>query len=453
MSSKLQIVRGKQPSNHKVESSSADHRLDNSIHNLNDFEVDNEASVVLEQLDGECLNMTSMFLYDKEMFEASKTEIHRHPKSAIARYTSCINRCGSSPAYHGIGAGLQECACDQSCITHADCCDDIESVCSDIYTAGKSVYSHLRDTDSRCIDDSFRVLTHQDSIGITRTSTPATLKADTVGNSNASQLLQSCDVVDTRDVITQFHRPCPTNNILLCRSREGQVYRGSSREACNEQNISELEGQTLNLGVFTSIAAENRHKPKDAPDEKCLFLPGASPVPYHDPPTDAVLMSITPVFSPPNIHERNDTGLGIKIKNTSSLPRCCNNVELRNELTYIVELTNTLERRYRCASLSSVFSDCELQECQDYAILSRRTCIIPDVVRVYQSNNINAVVPLCTCMRLLAALQNLRVWIVRREKHEKNKCHLTLERKPLSKLDLCYILLSKILSMFMFNKS
>ncbi|KAK3726958.1 hypothetical protein RRG08_004052 [Elysia crispata] len=67
-------------------------------------------------------------------------------KTNMAMFT-CSGRCGKKPPYGNLRS---ECACDERCYIHEDCCPDMVTVCPATYEAGMRKYARLGQASESC---------------------------------------------------------------------------------------------------------------------------------------------------------------------------------------------------------------------------------------------------------------------------------------------------------------
>ncbi|KAK3780093.1 hypothetical protein RRG08_036620 [Elysia crispata] len=106
---------------------------------------------------------------------------------------------------------------------------------------------------------------------------------------------------------------------------------------------------------------------------------------------------------------------------------------------FVVQLSGTLERRFFCPSMRSRLQDCRLEECAEGGLVwaghdvhgqrPHRSCIVPVGARVLHKDGYSHV-PLCTCLGVMAALEDLDLWKIRLTRNQDTDCFLRLKSIP-----------------------
>ena len=89
------------------------------------------------------------------------------------------------------------------------------------------------------------------------------------------------------------------------------------------------------------------------------------------------------------------------------------------DMSFIVQLTGSAERRLRCQSLEDDFTDCGLEECADGAVImtgeesqwrfGNKSCVEPFRASIVHGGSLLPA-PVCTCLRVITAVSALGVW-------------------------------------------
>ncbi|KAK3771739.1 hypothetical protein RRG08_035792 [Elysia crispata] len=118
-------------------------------------------------------------------------------------------------------------------------------------------------------------------------------------------------------------------------------------------------------------------------------------------------------------------------------------------INYVVELTNTLEKRLRCQHLQVDLRDCVLEECIDGAVLlsgstsdwsfSQQSCVEP-VQAIVVHGETRQPVPVCTCIQALLAVKSLKLWDATISDREACVLRLNTLRREYQKVNNFYTL-------------
>ncbi|GFR89841.1 hypothetical protein ElyMa_000803300 [Elysia marginata] len=100
-----------------------------------------------------CLEEATNFVYQYQNNLCGAMDPESYLVLAKAKYT-CEHRCARKPVY---GRSQSECACDETCLLHGDCCGDFHAVCPEIYLKSKELYTKMEEPLSMCLETNFRV--------------------------------------------------------------------------------------------------------------------------------------------------------------------------------------------------------------------------------------------------------------------------------------------------------
>ena len=131
-------------------------------------EVQNIPSNVIDHIDEEtaCQDLLTSTAYKEGVCGVS--DVESYIKSRTSEFT-CEKRCGQQPNYSG--PGTRNCNCDELCVIHHDCCQDMSKVCPDMYYSSKIVYFHLAGAQAGCTETDFSEIFNKKTI-VSDTHTP-----------------------------------------------------------------------------------------------------------------------------------------------------------------------------------------------------------------------------------------------------------------------------------------
>ncbi|GFN93110.1 hypothetical protein PoB_001961600 [Plakobranchus ocellatus] len=149
--------------------------------------------------DSECQQIAFDYVYRENICGAPDPDTYM--ETAKARY-ACKDRCGDVPVY---GKDLFDCACDESCIVHGDCCKDLSVACPDIYASGKIQYSQLIGSAAPlCSNNDYNVLFFFTRQWYTQTTPTARNTPKKVPEKNTNQELKMVGSLLLKDVFHFF---------------------------------------------------------------------------------------------------------------------------------------------------------------------------------------------------------------------------------------------------------
>ncbi|GFN99440.1 hypothetical protein PoB_002594600 [Plakobranchus ocellatus] len=482
-----------------------------SFHSQSTFTLDNSNISINASRESyeerQCQNILTNYAYDQNLCGASGVESFLKEKK---EQFTCTNRCNHAVTY----GNTRDCACDDLCVVHNDCCRDMRQVCRDVYTRGMEIFSHLIGAVSMCVETSFAYITNRraefsSSVIPFSTATMATTTADTLagndekktlpfkdrglkgyfgafdsfkvadltyllifdnyasflswralssrpyfipklteldcsgaqetvwGYSSASDILPWCRITSIRGIKTFLHRSCPQLQLIGCRCGNGQGIWNHLYDSCR--------GQSNSLGLFKRHTELSKMLPfyiaetlptniDECTFQKDEFHQGNRGRYLYDNVVEvsSIKMVLTPIF-------------GSVIRETQSAMTDTDNKRKRERgyveevtlvsdhserqsLEYVVELTNTIEKRLQCPRFNSFLSDCVLEDCAKGALLSisplpdkqfgGRSCILPVLAK--------SQMPVCTCLRLMSALNDLHVWGLKFNHRNHDECFFQL---------------------------
>ena len=258
---------------------------------------------------------------------------------------------------------------------------------------------------------------------------------------NALLLLPWCRVEYVRDVITNYHRPCRRYQTLTCRCNDDSLLTDHAHNACLGDKFSQnnLYRHQLWDVHLKSLELEVPESESDCLIREVNFFGGIIPrtgVTKHEDIT--VKMRVSPVMSrfqtPSHTSEDKLTHGGARKDDDGILKSV-------SDINFIVDLSNTPERRFSCPSIHSRLEDCRLEECAEggliltgqlsHEIPVRRYCIVPVGAKVLLGDGSRAV-PSCTCVRIMAVLGDLKLWSTRLQ-WSQTQCLIILTAFPKSR--------------------
>ncbi|GFO49660.1 hypothetical protein PoB_007616500 [Plakobranchus ocellatus] len=279
--------------------------------------------------------------------------------------------------------------------------------------------------------------------------------------------LARCKKSSVRNVRTELDRECADKNLQFCQCQSGSMLSLSHNRICLVAELSKNLLTSKSPTTWSMDVNDSNSEISHLREVGPCILHNISIAPIQSkPPTfssiqrgGSMAISVIPVELNANMpgpfgrSYRNHLNLSnaeIKPRNLSNSlfgDKETNSTFLRQselptvsreqDIVYIVELTNTLEKRLACQSLSNVLAECRLLECIDGAVLTpstlspyrfgQVTCAIPDRASIEMDIQYRPV-PICTCMRVMTAMQRLGVWTVKLMSVSISQCVLGLHR-------------------------
>ncbi|RUS84463.1 hypothetical protein EGW08_007759 [Elysia chlorotica] len=443
----------------------------------------------------ECRELATEFVYQRD-FCGGASDPETYLQVARSRYT-CFSRCGETRKF---GETFYECACDSMCQLHKDCCADIAEMCPEIYNIGQvDISERAQNTISVCMGSKYSTLYQpsKEEFFVTRNyvkNTPSILNRDKplpfksrtlaelskplgqykVADVNrkmifsdfasysaytfaeltpyfipkvislscsyassgefrlgsALEMLPWCRVIRVEDAMTRYHRPCNIQQLFVCRCEDGSFLKDHVHNACLGHNNSfqSLYRYPLLKTQVEYVGETYSH------NQRCLLQKVTETGIFRGEQAKdtefSIQMRILPVLKLlQNKSQDAEDSRGEEIY-----------VNDETKVGFIVELSNTVERRFFCPSLRSRLQDCRLEECAVGGLVwssqvshgqpSSRSCIFPVGASVLHRDGLS-LVPLCTCLDVMAALNDLRIWKIRISWSRDKKCFFMFE--PLQK--------------------
>ncbi|GFN83586.1 vitronectin [Plakobranchus ocellatus] len=265
----------------------------------------------------------------------------------------------------------------------------------------------------------------------------------TMVHQSAPDILLRCSAVTVIDATTNFHRMCRTTRAISCQCGDDHAIWDHIHDSC--------QGEANALNLYSRYEESWKNVPHFMASKEPKSIGKCVNSDVHVTSStfnvrnegitgefDVLTMKImiTPTLSTIHRAGKSSISVGQTSSNEEEALRKANQPfeEIEEEsLEYEVELTETTEKRLRCERRQTYITDCVLEECVKGALLSLnplvhkhfggRSCVLPVLAE--------AVVPLCTCMRLMAALNELQVWKVTLNHHGlDNGCSLQLKTLP-----------------------
>ncbi|GFN86392.1 hypothetical protein PoB_001289800 [Plakobranchus ocellatus] len=241
---------------------------------------------------------------------------------------------------------------------------------------------------------------------------------------SASQVFSSCNVDAVTDVVTPLHRNCEMKEIMSCHCESDMLYKQHVHNVCMGQN-----GPILSLYTLYFYQTQFVFSPRD--DAQCsvwnvtdfgLYYPDNG----GDQKEGAIQIKVAAFFrelrSKDKAYSASDKArANVKHADENSAGISWDTISIE-DIYYVVELEDTKEKRLLCSTLDMPLTECKLEECVHGSIVSdagnalghfgNRSCVIPAVADVLVSGS-NRTVPLCSCLRVMAALSALRIWRIK----------------------------------------
>ena len=439
----------------------------------------------------ECYNNMTSYMY-KGAFCDDPDVKNFFQESPREGYT-CAQRCGIAPK---IGT-LQECACDEICIVYGDCCKDFLSVCPEVHARGRVVYSHLTGVSVRCEDERLTVVNDDNQATPSSTKMASTtfstsptfsfpddqtsdwfqndkieldfLSFKVVDTANGvlfnnyasfnslkiltskpifipkvarlfcqalpegidskqmstkfSQILPRCSTVDFTDAELWPHRKCYNSlHKVSCNCKKrSHVIQTNLYEIClgkynnytleSMETITNLENDNDKEYGFTKGQCTLGFSGLDPIEDKAVALGGKI----------SIGMTFFPVFK--SVDQTNNTLV----------------LTHENYKEYVIEMTKTVEKRFRCPKSNKLFSECQLEECVMGALVwtnphpqpkrefKEDKCFLPILATVEAVGHPHGI-PLCTCLSVSRAMVALQTWKVKTNLTNSHVCILRLQR-------------------------
>ncbi|GFN93116.1 hypothetical protein PoB_001962200 [Plakobranchus ocellatus] len=409
--------------------------------------------------DSECQQIAFDYVYRENICGAPDPDTYM--ETAKARYT-CKDRCGDVPIY---GKDLFDCACDERCIAHRDCCRDFSVACPDIHTTGKIRYSHVMDhVYTSCHEHDFQGF-HQ-TVSSWPTTTIFTTQKDEssllkqsffeprkafgssllkdvfysfrVGDLSLNILSDNFDSFKLFAKSSSIPKFVPSVATLLCPYASSKYIRNAAEvfESCLVTYLMDIvtplhrncRMDQLISCYCNSIVKYNQHV-----HNVCMGQ-NVSPL------TQLLLWNYQAEFekqlndgahcnifnfterrlqNPPSGKEQRKDGniysMTVSPIFAELVARSRENNTSHNDRVGDHQFE---EKRLRCASLDIMVKECRLEECVHGAVMSNtenslnyfgnRSCVIPVLATVSQGDS-HMTVPLCSCLRVMSALSALQM--------------------------------------------
>ncbi|GFR64033.1 hypothetical protein ElyMa_005496900 [Elysia marginata] len=456
--------------------------------------------------DSDCQDIATDFAYRNNLC-AGATSPENYLSVSRSRY-SCSMRCGQAPVYRAESSFVQ-CACDESCMAHKDCCPDMVELCPDQYNLGQSIaYPPNLHEYKRCSEYEaiFKTIDDEEfyfSAAPNVAATPPTLSknkalpyqqrnlveltkslryhkvvdlttkllytnyasftafktavsapyfiprmarltcsmpsAAVQGLPKVSEILPWCRVQGLGDSLTLYHRTCKKHYLLTCRCKDGHRLSDHVHNTCIGRNNPQA-GQYRYPRWDTQVEKGNSPSFRG----KTCTLIRVSPMGtriyrMRVKPKPTMTMRVTAIINFPQAYSNTDFD-GMSMGNETK-PQSSQTVS-EQDISFMVELTNTLEKRFYCKSLWNYLEECQLEECATGSLLwtedtlqhtngpdPGRYCISPKQVKVFTADG-SPQIPLCKCLQVLAFLNDFGVWETHLETEVNRKCSINLITPP-----------------------
>ena len=279
-------------------------------------------------------------------------------------------------------------------------------------------------------------------------------------STSAIQIMKSCKKSRVDDAVTPFHRSCKTTQFVSCLCDKDQEFTDHIHNVCVGFNESvpllsrhklwnhqfnmikkpSRVGQCMISDIFSGVSVYTRPHDGQASQGQTNDVPGVeiqlsiSPVPasYKAFPTKSDSSTTTNITTIP-IYRDTYTQ---RSKNNDDSDDLVNHyfdtlnwsaLEIlkqyhpgaeKQSWMFVLEISNTVERRLLCDSIQNFLSECNLLDCAEGAILwynprvfkefGGYKCLVPAGVTVQASGG---PVQLCWCMQILAVLSDVDIWL------------------------------------------
>ncbi|RUS77954.1 hypothetical protein EGW08_014263 [Elysia chlorotica] len=269
------------------------------------------------------------------------------------------------------------------------------------------------------------------------------ISQETASARSVFSTLPWCRAVKSEVAKTVYHRPCKRNQFLSCHCEDGGLITDHVHNACLGQSP---QRNSLRYRLWSSHVVQ-LNDPN--PEETCLrqdvsnvgVIPLRSQISQTVEAPEAIAiqklnnditMRISPVFSKSTLPQ---TPTYVRPESTGSEllePQESFYVDASLNIHFVVELSGTLERRLHCPNTLSRLEDCWLVDCATGGILwtghpsAVRSCIKPLRARVYHGDGSHSL-PFCSCLSMLATLNDLKIWKIKLDPRQPAECSLLLE--------------------------
>ncbi|GFN86403.1 hypothetical protein PoB_001290900 [Plakobranchus ocellatus] len=243
------------------------------------------------------------------------------------------------------------------------------------------------------------------------------------------KILDSCKIIKVKEVVSGHRRNCKVNQVIDCHCSNGLTYIQDVHNICMGQKISKLTRNRIWNGEIKSLD-------RLSIDTQCRVT-NLTGVGLHAHRTDETLQQMR-VKVTKFLKTFNGFGKDVSWKDgdfQKDFRSGLWNMTNQMNIYFIIEFEKTIEKRLRCATLNRRLFDCKLEECTHGAILSHmgntfglfgnRSCVIPVLANVLVLDN-SMDVPMCSCLRVMAALGALQIWTLRRRPGKKSGCSFSL---------------------------
>ena len=440
----------------------------------------------------ECQDKFTDYVYQRKVCGANTQE--EFWENFKTRY-SCAGRCGNAEKYRK----LDDCACDSVCVVYGDCCSDFAAICNDTKARGEDLYSHLLGISTKCIDSTFPVLYQQVDSQVTSAPFSSTSPLTTPGKNNPliaiedyplpyapRTLIRYCNGLSMNKVVdvisgiafnnlVAFNKwknagmepafvpiistlDCSASTIRTfdsvtsaqifpwCRFHKASYATGASQRKCQRPkivickcNIGDGPSQMIKDYRRDACVGERNPVSLFSRYEMLSHFYKSLPTPEIE-RGECFIRGTGPYYDIDYMYDTESKDLDPRTSITMTISRKFQSPESTKHDEYVVELTNTLEKKFRCPSRTSVLSNCQLEECATGAIqwtspspqpqweFHKASCFLPGTARVRPAGDPVAVMPLCTCMRVLTAMSSLLIWDVKKQNYPQGRtdCLLSL---------------------------
>ncbi|RUS88887.1 hypothetical protein EGW08_003326 [Elysia chlorotica] len=236
----------------------------------------------------------------------------------------------------------------------------------------------------------------------------------------AADLLPWCRVSRLEDATTRYHRPCRRSHVLVCRCEDGSLLKDHVHNTCLDSNLPQHRRYRYTLWDMQVHHANSKpvKKHQCVVDEISLYGEKKHPRDHKEP--DAFFkLRVLPV-----IHRVED------------IITKAEDIEEKDgaKVGALIELSGTIERKFSCPGMRSEIQDCRLEECAEGGLIwidefNGRSCIVPETATILHADGLSRI-SLCTCLGVMAGLNEVKLWTVVMTYSRDRVCLLRLQAIP-----------------------
>ncbi|GFN99933.1 hypothetical protein PoB_002643900 [Plakobranchus ocellatus] len=268
-------------------------------------------------------------------------------------------------------------------------------------------------------------------------------KSNTKKKLAITKLLPLCFPEEISHMPSILHRSCQSEGVVSCHCDNGGVLHEFLHNACLGRNISVPDMP------WQPLTPKKAYDLKDHPtDSVCMVSAeklqhSKKRVGFVDQRDGKAIRAMVVPFFPETSYLSSSRGRDGDNFSKAGESRSHSEQELDpftpQAVKFLVEFSNTREKRFLCPGNVSSLSKCRLLECAREALLSSnsatsarhvddRSCEVP--VRATVSSVYQAGVSVCTCLRVVVALADLRIWTTAVKRLTNSYCWIDLGILP-----------------------